>query len=397
VHFPNEQALLDCIQERRPTTMNIETRFLRNASDFALCWPEIQSLRRKLNVESDVLLNPVHFLASTDDTRRPCSVGCWRGTRFLGLLYATEHFVRGLGIGYAVGGDFTGRGLLLCAPEDEAAVLKAAITRMVSEGIHSFHLRLLPKDQSRFAMKGLDMKFLDALIPGDRIALKSDFEEFLGGLGKNTRRNVRAYTRKTEELGISFIEELNENQYADAVVRLNARSQFPADDLHISRDERLLALHRGGERMGLRSPEGVLISVLCGFRQGNRFHLLTQFNDRNYERLSLSLVLRGHMMKHLIECGVLELQFMGGSSLSFGRFCEPQTYRSLFIDKKTGVAAALKQSCIKLIAIMTSLGRPVPEALAVICNGLLDESTLSSRTVLKPASIVFEGRTAPQT
>ena len=374
--------------------MEVRTKFLRNAKDFAQYWNEIQELRSILGVESDVLLNPVHFLASTDDTRRPCSVACWRGDVFLGLVYATEHFVRGLAIGYCVGGDFTGRGLLLCRPEDEGVVLRNGVNRMVKEGVHSLHLRFLPVDESRFAMRGLKLTFLEAKIPGDRIPLKSTYEEFLAGLGKHTRRNVRAYMRKTEEAEIRFVSALTKQEYEDAVERLNSRSKFPAEELHLLRDERLLALHGEGQRFGLKSAEGVLIAVLCGFTQGGRFHMLTQFNDSNYERLSLSLVLRGHVMKHLIESGVSELQFMGGSSLSFGRFCEPQIYRSIFIDKRTGLAAAIKLSCIRVVRVLTRLGKPVPEALAMLCNGLLDESTLSARTALRPASVVFEEQSA---
>ncbi len=365
------------------------TEILREAADFVRHWDELNTLRDIAKARTDVLLDPIHFLASTDSARRSCSVACWREQRLIGVLYATEHYFRGLGSGYAIGGDFTGRGLLLCAPEDEACVLKEGVQRIVADGVHSLHLRFLPRDYTRPSLKGLKMKFLDAVIPGDRIALKPTFEEFLAGLGKHTRRNVRAYMRKTAEAGIEFVPLLTRDQYEAGVVRLNAGSSFPAESARLQRDERLLALHNG-QRFGLRAADGTLVSVLCGFRRGDRFHLLTQLNDATHERLSLSLVLRGYTIGHLIETGHRELQFMGGSSLSFGRFCEPQAYRSIFIDKKRGAAAWAKQMGSSIVDMMIRMGRPIPEGLAILCNGFLEERSLSQRTALRPAAMLFQ-------
>ena len=370
----------------------VRTTSIKDACAFVEVWHEIASLRESLGVRHDVLLNPLHFLTSTDDTRRSCSVACWRGDRLIGLLYATEHHLRGLRTGYAIGGDFSGRGLLLCSPAEEHLVLKESLKRMIADGIHSLHLRFLPTDTSKFALRGLGLKFLDALIPGDRLQLKPAYEEFLSSLGKHTRRNIRACTRKTEAAGIAFVPSLERDEYAAAIERLNSETDFPADPLRLARDERILELHGGGERMGLRGPEGTFIAVMCGFRLHNRFHLLTQLNGAFHERLSLSLVLRGHAIEHLIATGYTELQFMGGSSLTFGRFCQPETYRSIFVDKKGGIAAAAKHICSSAAWLISRTGRPVPETLAVLSSGYLEERRLSERTALRPAAMLFEQR-----
>jgi len=349
-------------------------------------------LREALGVRHDVLLDPLHFLAATDDTRRSCSVACWSGTRLIGVLYATAHYLKGFATGYAIGGDYSGRGLLLCAPEDENLVLAECLKRVIDGGIHSLHLRFLPRDYSKLNLDGLGMKFLDAVIPGDRMELKSSFEEFLATLGKHTRRNIRACTRKTETAGIEFLPSLSKAEYQAAIERLNAETDFPADPLHLARDERLLELHGGGERMGLRASDGTLIAVLCGFRLGGRFHLLTQLNDAFYGRFSLSLVLRGYAIEQMIKTGCTELQFMGGSSLTFGRFCRPETYRSIFVDRKTGTAALFKRLCGIIVSALLRAGRPVPETLSLLASGYLEEHQLSERTVLRPAAMVFQQR-----
>jgi hypothetical protein len=56
-------------------------------------------------------------------------------------------------------------------------------------------------------------------------------------------------------------------------------------------------------------------------------------HDVKLEQLSMSLVLRGLLIKHLIASGHTGLQFTGGTSLSLGRFC---TLRS------TGPSSAIR-------------------------------------------------------
>ncbi len=297
--------------------------------------------------------------------------------------------MHGIRSGYAIGGDYSGRGLLLCRPEHEASVVKSSIEEMVKRGIHSLHMRLLPRDISKAVVSGMDMRYLDARIPGDRMALCSSFDEFLSTLGKHTRRNVRYYTRKAEAAGIEFVPCLTKAEYAAGVARLNKAATFPMDPARLARDERLLDFHGGGHRFGLRGPDGNVVAELCGFTRGGRFHVLRQFNDVNFERLSLSTVLRGYSARHLIQSGHTELQFMGGTSLSFGRFCVPQVYRSIFVDKGKGVTAAAKGLGSKMVKLVAHMGRPVPEVLEMICNGYLEERRLVERTALGPAKIAF--------
>ena len=96
--------------------MGVEVRseVLHDAFAFSRLWEAIHELRSRLGSSSDVMLSPTHFLAATDDERRSCSVAVWRGEELIGLLYATQHHYRGIPTGYAVGGDFSGRGLLVC-------------------------------------------------------------------------------------------------------------------------------------------------------------------------------------------------------------------------------------------------------------------------------------------
>jgi hypothetical protein len=369
----------------------------KDARSFVQHSEKISQLRSELGCADEVLLDPLHFLTSTDDTRRSCSVACWHEDQLVGLMYATEHTVRGVRTGYAIGGDFTGRGLLLCKPEFESDVITASVKQMTLDGIHSLHLRLLPRTSAKPVIRGMKIHCLDGLITGDRLMLAPNFDQFLGTLGKHTRRNVRSYMRKSKEAGITFAGLLTPEDYQAGVERLNANATFRADPLRLERDERLLTFHSGAGRFGLRSADGDLVAVLCGFSHGKRFHLLTQLNDVGLEHLSLSMVLRGYLMQHLIESGHTELQFIGGSSLSFGRFCSPLQYRSVFADKRRGPAAVVKQLCSVVNQLLTGMEKPVPLTLKMICSGHLPESELLGRTTLAPAMLVFPRDTDSET
>ncbi len=298
------------------SSSHLRTEILRDARSFVTVWGQIDTLRQDLGADDDVLLDPLHFLAATDDRRRSCSVACWDGASLTGLTYATEHYVKGIPIGYAVGGDYAGRGLLLCRPEREEAVVGASIRQLVARGIHSLHFRMMPRTDAKITIQGMGMQYLDALIPGDRMRLPASFEDFLATLGRHTRRNVRYYTRKARAAGIEFVPSLTREEYGAGADRLNTKGTFRADPSHLARDERILGLHSCVQRFGLRASDGSWLAVLCGFTQGRRFHLLAQFNDARHEPLSLSIVLRGYTVECLIANGVTELQFMGGTSLS---------------------------------------------------------------------------------
>ena len=366
----------------------IRTEMLRGGQDFACYLDKIDGLRKELNCGDDVQLDPLHFLATLDDGWHSCAVACWDGDRLIAVVYAIEHFVHGLRTGYAFGGDYCGRGMLLCRPSHEVAVVQASIERIMAGGIHSLHLRYLPTDSSRPEMAGKKMMFIEGPIDGDRMRLLLSFDEFLGTLGKHTRRNVRSYMRKAHAEGIEFVPSLTKAEYQAGVERLNAESAFPVKQARLARDERLLALHHNSQRFGLRAADGQLVSVLSGFTRAGRFYLLMQHNDVRFNDLSLSMVLRGHCVQHLIGSGHTELQFMGGSSPMFSRYCVPQKYRSISIDRKTGATTIAKRVFSKVVELVGRNGRAIPDIVQTLCGGYLEERRLVERTALQSDEVV---------
>src|SRR5271163_2750770 len=142
-------------------SFHLRTESLNHAHGFVRYWGEIAALREELGADDDVLLDPLHFLAGTADNRRPRCVLGWNAIKLIGLMYVTEQYFSGFGCGYAVGGDYAGRGLLLCHPEHEAAVVQASIEHLTHNGIHSLHLRLSPRDNAKAEAEGMRIVFLD--------------------------------------------------------------------------------------------------------------------------------------------------------------------------------------------------------------------------------------------
>ena len=362
----------------------ITTEILGSAEDFVRIWQPLAALRDSIGMGQDVLTDPLHFLASTDARRRPCAVACWMGEELVGVLFATARFVFGLPTGCAMAGDFIGRGSLLCLPEHQSAVIDSSVSCLMRRAVHSLQLCFTPAESASPNLYGLVVKQFDRRIPGDRMALANTYDGFLSTLGKNTRRNIRYYTRRAAAAGMVFTPEVSAGEYASAVERLSRGTRFAIGAEAFARVERLMELH-GGTRFALRDRSGEIVATLCGFSRHGRFHLLTQNNDAGHADLSLSLVLRGLTVEHLIATGHSEMQFMGGSSLCFARFCTELDYRTLFVDRRQSITTPIKLLTSRLVGMLLAWKRPFPGSLAVLSGSYLASTTLVTRTALMPA------------
>jgi len=253
--------------------------------------------------------------------------------------------------------------------------------------MHSLFLRISPALPQPPRMSAARSLVFHEIIPGDRLPLASTYAEFLAALGKHTRRNIRYYTRRTAAAGIQFDPAVPEAEYTAAVRRLSASAEFPIAERRLSRDLRLMETYQG-DRFALRDHVGAIVAVLCGFYSNDRFYLLSQVNDARLASLSLSLVLRGHTIEHLIQSGVRELQFMGGTSLALGRFCDRLNYSSYFLDRRHLVFSPLKRVASVLVDLLGRLGWHVPVELEAFCGTYLPARQLARRTPMLPAALM---------
>ena len=178
-----------------------------------------------------------------------------------------------------------------------------------------------------------------------------------------------------------------EPEYTAAVRRLSEAAEFPIVARRLARDLRLMHLYQG-DRFALRDASGQIVAALCGFSSNNRFYLLSQVNDARLAPFSLSLVLRGLTVEHLIAQGHRELQFMGGTSLALGRFCDRLDYSGYFIDRPHWLLSPMKMMAARIVDLLARLRRRVPVELEMACGSYLAVDRLAAHTPLRPAAVV---------
>ena len=253
--------------------------------------------------------------------------------------------------------------------------------------MHSLLLRISPAPPEMPHMRAARSRVFHEIIPGDRLVLAHTYEEFLAGLGKHTRRNIRYHVRRAQAAGIAFDPAVSKAEYTAAVRRLSASAEFPIAERRLARDIRLMDKFHG-DRFALRTADGAIVAALCGFSANGRFYLLSQVNDAQLAAFSLSLVLRGIGIQHLIAQGVREVQFMGGTSLALGRFCDRMNYSSYFIDEPHIIFSPLKQLAAMLVNILALFKRRIPPTLESFCGAYLLPERLAQHTPLMPAALV---------
>lgn len=85
--------------------------------------------------------------------------------------------------------------------------------------------------------------------------------------------------------------------------------------------------------VGLRDKNGELLSLMAGWRHSDSATLLFQLNnDRQYPHDSLSTVLRAYLFESLIETGVRETIFWGGTSGALSRYSEIIPGIQVYVD-----------------------------------------------------------------
>jgi hypothetical protein len=144
------------------------------------------------------------------------------------------------------------------------------------------------------------------------IQLAGTYEGTLSGLGKHTRRNLRASRRHAQaELGYSFI--------ADPVMTKEEFGAFNRISTHPESDEmtawRYDAMRLLPDRLflGIKGTDGEWLSVIGGRRCQDRTIVEWQMNRAGLTKSSLSTLMRSHLFEHEVEHGCRRLYFVGGT------------------------------------------------------------------------------------
>ena len=158
----------------------------------------------------------------------------------------------------------------------------------------------------------------------DLLSLGASIDDFMGGLGRRTRRNIRLTARRADELGLDFAfqERRAPREIDPEVARLAERNRpFPVALGNIAIFEEMLSHRPSTFESRVTDANGTLISLCRGFIQSKTAYLVYQMNDPAIAGISLAVFHDFRLIEELIAHGATELIFVMGSH-QFKRVCE---------------------------------------------------------------------------
>lgn len=252
--------------------------------------------------------------------------------------------------------DLQGRLLRTLTAESGASLIK--LTRAAIDPLVEHWPRTpLPEDWLTLRQTVLAREVLE---------LGEDYEATLAGLGKHTRRNLRAALKLAEARKFSFGTSTGAGLVPQPMRRLLAQATRPMG-LQSSAIERLEAyVDATGQpfRSVVRDANGDLISYCCGyFGQPATAYLLYQLNSAAYHKIGPSLLHRALLMRWLIQQKATELVFVHGCIGVLRHACVPQPLEVVWLIRKS-LSAYVRASLVGLARPTAPIGRLARQTLA---------------------------------
>jgi len=323
--------------------VDVAARLVYRASELNSLLAEAPSLVAMAH--SDPRIDPAYlFLRAEAKQRGPVAAVVFDHGQVVGCLYAVEDCIRGTRSGLFSIGDRTGAGILLASPANQRLVFHHGLRALLCLArIHTIHIHALSE---MFGREGLataidevgDYQSITAqhsqyTLPS-RLRLLDSWNAFLATVGPDTRRNLRRYPARAAESGVVFVPEIDAATFARAFDSLRPHA-LRWDGLD-PRDARGHA--RDAIRVGLHSPDHGWLSVLAGWRHGDRAFIATQMNHGGMPQLSLSMVLRASLIQALIARGVREMVFLDGCAGALQLSCIEEPIDRARIEVHTALA-----------------------------------------------------------
>jgi hypothetical protein len=319
-----------------------------------------------LSSGEEFAFDPRFFLASISKRQwTPRVVVVRENRRVLGYLYAKERRVANFntGILYADGSLISS---VLANPGDRARVLHTALRFLFSRpGVRALRMLVPPGDpdlpavQEALSCRDVDVYRSDMNTYHSRLALASDYDEFLARLGKKTRRNFRYYRRHFEAAGGRYLEHVTLDEFTSAAHQLDKKSCIPVNPDSLQRFLRMMAVVQRPFMPALRGPDGQWLAILGGWHSPHSTMVFLQLNnDRDHPQDSLSVVLRGYVIEALIARGMQEVLFWAGSSAPLSWHCSPVPAVAIYLDARTPLWRSFRYAAARVASWFPKFAYP---------------------------------------
>jgi hypothetical protein len=303
-----------------------------------------------LGLANNTLYSPAFFLASVSArTWNPAVIVIQNDNRTpVGILYTKERKVMGWRTGLYFA-DATLGSLISSDGLDEEQAFWAGMTNLLESG-QVRGLRLLaPPCGHEVALLGVLARkkgFEFRTVPTEShvvLELTATYEEFLTRLGSKTRRNFRYYRNRSENAGHEYVENLSLEEFSPAAWNLEAQAPTGGDREGLRRALKMFKAAQKPLLVGLKSPEGEILSLLGGWYEDKRVVIFMQLNsDKRHAKYSLSLVLRAHLIESLIRQKCSEIVWWAGVGEPISNYCVPVPSAWVYLDRPDFVWRTLR-------------------------------------------------------
>lgn len=332
----------------------------------------IQALRRFHGLTSDITTDPSWFISRTEVWRNsPLAVVLEQDgePEAAVLLYGRNQF--GIPTGVIKGGNGSGDGVVVAAPGQRVAALKAAAGAVLGlPWVHTVMASVRAAGEPPAAAADaahIGCGWLGREVSTD-LSLEGGFEGFLSRLRPRSRRNYHYFRRRAErELGLEFVPDLMPDEAVRAVEELHGASMHPVPRARSRKFEAAIRRTPGSFAMGVRDPAGQWMSYLSGWRQKEGTFVEWQLNRHECKAASLSTVMRTYFLEHEAAHGVQRIVFVGGTSAALGRYCAPDHCLDLIATRR-GVRGRIARNLLtrlcpqgQVAMLMRAAAFPVPD------------------------------------
>ena len=282
------------------------------------------------------MIDPEFFLPRMSKGWRPKVVAVYSAGAVVGVMYTKERVIGGIPTGIVYGDGSLGGILVADRIHQQKAFRVAMNALLASPGIRGARLRVLQSCGENDAVRQLIVcgSIDGQSFPMERNAspvwkfhahlpLTDTYEHFLRGLGSTTRHNFRYYRRRFEAAGHKVVECLSMDELRCAAFELRPKSKFTAqsNQADFERNVSMVAATHRPLAIGLKHHDGRWLSVLGGWHRPGGAVLYFQCNyDCEFGGDSLSTVLRGYLIEHLIQQGLKELVIWGDTGPPLSRY-----------------------------------------------------------------------------
>jgi len=292
----------------------------------------------------------------------------WRDGELLGTVHGKQWKFLWARSGYLWidAGDLTlATDGLIAPPGHRKTVLRAAAAFLTSSpALHTVAIRLQPGSTFTFAPEDLgrleQARCQVTTLPQPAILpLPASFADFLTLVGYNARRNIRNHRRRAAKAGVRFVAKMSPAEVSRACAALwrhQRTSEFSYQEILYRRT--LLDHTAGVFWSGLRTDAGEWLCLIGGWLDGSHAYALLQLNHSHpkYAGLSLSTLVRSHLIEGFCEAGVADITFVGGCEGLFRDFCRIAPDTRIILEKDNFRARCMRLACAAVRRIKNLLG-----------------------------------------